>query len=137
HWFGTDSVGRDQFVRVLYGTRASLWIALLATLGGVIPGTLIGLVTGYFGGWTDLILQRFIDTLQSFPALIMGMLIVSIAGPGTEIEQISVGVPSIVHFFSIPVPSVNVVVFPIALIFLPSVSRVVRASTLTLRDRDF
>src|SRR5262249_44200022 len=81
HWLGTDEVGRDVFARLAYGARISLFVALLGTAGGVIAGTLVGLVSGFFGGWTDTLLMRVVDIMYAFPGVLLVILIVSVLGP--------------------------------------------------------
>lgn len=71
HWFGTDELGRDYFIRVLYGGRVSLLVAILAMLTAIFIGVVIGLVSGYFGGIVDSILMRSIDVLSSIPWIIL------------------------------------------------------------------
>ena len=82
HWFGTDNLGRDMLSRCLYGARLSVIIgcsgALLATLISVV----VGIVSGYFGGRIDLLMQRFVDAWMSFPDLIVLIVVVSVLGPG-------------------------------------------------------
>ncbi|HYY45010.1 MAG TPA: ABC transporter permease [Actinomycetota bacterium] len=72
-WFGSDDLGRDLFVRVLYGARVSLKIALLATGFEVIIGVLVGLLSGYAGGKTDTVLSRLMDLVLSIPFLLLGI----------------------------------------------------------------
>ena len=92
HYFGTDQIGRDTLSRVIYGSRASLAVAIGAVLFGTTLGALWGLASGYFGGRFDLVSQRIIEFLQSFPDLILAMAIAMAlgAGFGTVIVAIAI-----------------------------------------------
>ncbi len=82
HWFGTDELGRDVLSRVVYGARVSLYVGLAATALSVILGSLIGVVSGYFGRGVDLVLQRLVDAWMAFPGLVMVIVILALLGPG-------------------------------------------------------
>src|SRR5690242_21651510 len=92
HYFGTDQIGRDVLSRVIYGSRASLTVALGAVLFGTTLGALWALASGYFGGRFDILSQRVIEFLQSFPDLILAMAIAMAlgAGFGTVIVAIAI-----------------------------------------------
>jgi peptide/nickel transport system permease protein len=82
HLFGTDSLGRDVFSRVLYGARQSLPIAALAIALSVAVGSLVGAVAGFFGGWVDAVLMRTADITMAFPSILLAMAVTAALGPG-------------------------------------------------------
>lgn len=111
---GTDQLGRDLLTRILYGARASLAIAVSATLLGVGAGATIGLVSGYLGRRADLIAQRAMDVMDSFPSLVLAILCVAMLGPSSR----------------------NVT-FAVAFVLIPSTNRVARAVALSLRSQPY
>ncbi len=78
HWFGTDQFGRDIYARIIVGARLAMIIGIGASIIAVAAGTVIGVISGYFGGMVDLVVQRFVDALQAFPGLVLLMLIVQV-----------------------------------------------------------
>lgn len=78
HWLGTDAFGRDIYARIIIGARLAALIGIFASLIAVSTGTIIGIVSGYFGGIVDLVVQRFVDGIQAFPALVLLLLIVQV-----------------------------------------------------------
>lgn len=109
-WLGTDAFGRDVLSRLLYGARTALLVGFSASLSGATLGAVAGVISAYFGGTADLLIQRLADILISFPIIILAMAIVAVLGTGT---------------FNMTVA--------IALSFIPRVELVVRASALGVR----
>jgi peptide/nickel transport system permease protein len=114
NWLGTDEFGRDILSRLIWGARVSIYVGLMAVGIGSTSGALLGLISGYFGGTVDYVIQRFMDTLMSFPTLILALAMVAALGP-----------------------SIQNVIIALAVVKLPSASRVVRATTLSVRERPF
>ncbi len=114
HWFGTDSFGRDVLTRIIYGSRTALWIGFASSFLGATLGALIGVTSAYFGGKIDLVLQRFMDLLLSFPLIILALVVVSLMGSG-----------------------MTNVIFAITVPMVPRCALVLRSSALTLREMPF
>jgi peptide/nickel transport system permease protein len=91
-WLGTDNVGRDIFSRIIYGARISMYVGLGVSTIGVILNAIIGLISGYFGGKTDLIIQRFVDAWMCFPGIFIILTIMALVGPGVLQMIIVLGV---------------------------------------------
>src|SRR5579884_2695497 len=81
HLLGTDSLGRDQLSRIIYGTRISLSVGLISILMGGFVGTLLGMVAAYFQGWVDQLITMLVDALLSFPSLVLALAIAASLGP--------------------------------------------------------
>lgn len=111
---GADFMGRDMFSRIVHGARISLAVGAGATLLGGVLGVSIGLMSGYIGGWFDLATQRVMDIMQSLPLLVMALVMAASLGPSLENTIIAIAIP-----------------------LVPSVARVVRSSTLSLREQPF
>ena len=114
HWFGTDAFGRDVLTRIIYGSRTALWIGFASAFLGATLGALIGVTSAYFGGKIDLVLQRFMDLLLSFPLIILALVVVSLLGSG-----------------------MTNVIFAITVPMVPRCALVLRSSALALREMPF
>ena len=92
HPLGTDQLGRDLMYRVLLGAQTSIFIAVSAVVMSIVIGLPLGIVSGYYGGWTDNVLMRLVDTLLSFPALLLALTISAVLGPNLQNTIIAIGV---------------------------------------------
>ncbi len=112
HWLGTTSSGRDVLSQVLYGARAALEVGLTAAFAVVAIGTLLGLLAGYLGGWTDRVVTWLSDIVLGLPFLPFMLVLAALTHPGT-----------------------GVVVFTVAALLWPNTARVIRAQVMSLRER--
>jgi ABC-type dipeptide/oligopeptide/nickel transport system permease subunit len=113
-WLGGDQLGRDVFSRLVYGARISLEVGLLSVFFGITLGAFIGITSAYFGGKTDLIVQRVMDAMMAFPALILALAIMAILGA-----------------------SITNVVIALAVVFIPGAARTIRAQALSIKEVDY
>jgi len=114
HLMGLDLNARDVFSRLIYGARVSLPIGVVSLGFASILGSLIGIVSAYFGGWTDNLIMRVMDVLLAFPSLLLAIAIVTIRGPSLENALIAIGIVSI-----------------------PGYARLARASVLSVKEQEF
>jgi peptide/nickel transport system permease protein len=114
HWLGTDAYGRDVFSRIVFGSQTALIVGLGASFIGATFGALIGVASAYFGGRIDLIVQRIMDVLISFPLIILALAVVAILGTGLQNVILAIAIPMI-----------------------PRCARVVRASALSVREMPY
>ncbi len=119
HWLGTDAFGRDVLSRIIYGARTALIVGLLASFLGCTLGAVIGVVSAYFGGRTDMVIQRLMDVLLAFPIIVLALAVVSVLG------KWNVGGLDLNLVIAIAVPMV------------PKVARVVRSSALAIREMPY
>ncbi len=101
HPLGTDHLGRDVLARILYGGRLSLIIGFLAVGIGLLVGLPLGAISGYYGGWVDMVVQRVADILLSFPSILLALALVAVLGVGLKNVIISVGVAAVPRFIRI------------------------------------
>jgi len=94
-WFGADELGRDQFTRVLHGGRISLRVGLAAVAFAVVTGTILGLLAGYVGGWTDTIIVWSMDILLAFPGILLAIAIVATLGPNLTNALIAISITQV------------------------------------------
>ena len=114
HLMGIDGNVRDQFSRVVYGSRYSLFIGFTTVGFAILIGMALGAVAGYFGGWSENVIMRLMDVLLAFPSLLLAIAIVAVLGPGLQNA-----------------------LFAIAIVSIPAYARVMRASVLTVKQTEF
>lgn len=113
-WLGTDTYGRDILSRIIYGSRTALLVGFSASIFGATVGAIMGVMSAYFGGKTDLVIQRAMDVLLSFPLIVLALAVVAVMGTGVENVIIAIAVPMV-----------------------PRCARVVRASALAIRETPY
>jgi len=114
HWLGTDHLGRDIYSRIVHGARVSLIVGVASTLLGSVLGGVIGLLSGYIGGKTDLVAQRLLDILQGLPLLVLALVMSASLGPSIRNVVIAISIP-----------------------IVPRAARVIRSSVLSIREMQY
>src|SRR3954468_7584494 len=114
HWLGTDQLGRDIATRLMYGARISLMIGVLAVLIGLVIGVPLGMIAGYYGGWSDLAISRFSDMMFAFTSILLALTLVAVLGVSLQNVIVAVGISVI-----------------------PVIIRLVRSSVLSLREEPY
>jgi peptide/nickel transport system permease protein len=114
HWLGSDHLGRDIYSRIVHGARVSLIVGVVSTLLGSVFGGVIGLLSAYFGGKTDLITQRALDILQGLPLLVLALVMAAALGPSLHNVIIAISIP-----------------------IIPRAARVIRSSVLAIREMQY
>ena len=111
---GTDAFGRDQLTRIMHGGKVSLQVGMISVLIGGTFGIFMGAIAGFFGGWIDEIISRFIDIMLAFPSILLALAVVSVLGPDLYNLMIAVGISSI-----------------------PAFARLVRSAVLSIKENDY
>ncbi|WP_319405724.1 ABC transporter permease [uncultured Desulfosarcina sp.] len=114
HWLGTDNLGRDLLTRIIYGARFSVWLGFFSVSGSIIVGSILGLLAGYFGRWTDTIICRIFDIIMAFPAILLAIAIVTVLGPGLLNALIA-----------------------ISIVYVPTFGRLIRSRVISIKEEEY
>lgn len=114
HWLGTDDLGRDQLSRIIYGSRTTLQVGIVSVGIALVGGSVIGLISAFYGGWVDMIIMRGIDIMLAFPYILLALAIVAVLGPSLTNAMIAIGISN-----------------------MPGWARLVRGNALSIKENDY
>jgi oligopeptide transport system permease protein len=135
HWLGTDALGRDELTRLMWGARVSLTVAIGAQVIIILLGVTLGLVSGFFGGWIDYIVMRFVDALYSLPSLLVAIVVMSFLRGVLSLSNES-SIAAVARFNNATGGLLGVFIVLFLTHWL-TVCRLVRAQVMTVKEREF
>lgn len=134
HWFGTDSLGRDQFSRIIWGARSAVFVIVMTTILDLALGIPLGAAAGYFGGWIDTVIMRVADILFAFPGLLFVFLIAATIKPGLLSWARSIGLSDLARTGYL---DYGVVIIALGIVGWAGLARLIRAQVLATKEREF
>lgn len=135
HWLGTDSLGRDVLSRLIYGARVSLTVSLIAQVVITLIGVPVGLISGYFGGWVDTLIQRVVDVLYAFPSLLFIIIVMTFLQ--ANLKEAQSGLALLLFNVNELTGGLLGILISLGLVFWLTVSRLVRGEVFSLKEKEF